>query len=123
MCLAEFMGKDTPGREAAPAKRGRGHPTQNRRSRWCLWLCPGNKRRRVGEKLGSQWEPPRTVHHGQEFRFPPARSKEPPKDLKQDVIRSCLQIPLETAENGLERVGLEAQEQVGSLCNCPLKKQ
>lgn len=76
----------------------------------------------MGEKLGSQWEPPRTVHCGQEFRFPSASSKEPPKDLKQDVIRSCLQIPLETAENGLKRVGLEAQEQVGSLYNCPFKK-
>ena len=77
----------------------------------------------MGERLGSQWEPPRTVHHAQEIRFPSARSKEPPKDLKQDVIRSCLQVPLETAENGLEGVGLEAQEQVGSLYNCPFKKQ
>ena len=58
----------------------------------------------MGERLGSQWEPPRTVHHAQEIRFPSARSKEPPKDLKQDVIRSCLQVPLETAENGLEGV-------------------
>ena len=69
----------------------------------------------MGEKLGSQWEPPRTVHHAQEFRFPSARSKKPPKDLKQDVIRSCLQIPLETSENGLERAGLDVKEQVGSL--------
>ena len=77
----------------------------------------------MGEKLGSQWEPPRTVHHAQEFRFPSARSKKPPKDLKQDVIRSCLQIPLETSENGLERAGLDVKEQVGSLYNCPFKKQ
>lgn len=63
------------------------------------------------------------VHHAREFRPPPARSREPPKDVKQDIIRFVLTYSSgNSTENGLEGIRLEAQERVRNLHNCPFKK-
>lgn len=52
MCLAEFMRKDTPGREAAPAKRGRGHPTENKQSRRSPLAVPRKQEEKGGREAG-----------------------------------------------------------------------